>query len=64
MLRVYVAWDEAQQRWLLLFLRHHLTGDQMSFALMQHEIEAHLLGRAGELPEPLPFGNFRRPVSR
>jgi non-ribosomal peptide synthetase component F/acyl carrier protein len=58
MLRVYVTPDHVQQRWLLLFLRHHLTGDQASFALMQEEIEAHLLGRADALPEPLPFRNF------
>lgn len=58
MLRAYITPDPIQQRWLLLLLQHHLTSDQVTIALMQEEIDAHLSGRSAQLPEPLPFRTF------
>src|SRR5262245_33126772 len=58
LLRVYVAHDPAQERWLLMQLRHHLTIDHSTQDVMREEIEAHLLGRADALPTPLPFRNL------
>jgi amino acid adenylation domain-containing protein len=58
LLRAYVAFDRRQGRWLLLELLHHLVGDHAALAVMQHEIQAHLLGQEESLPLPLPFRNF------
>ncbi len=53
MMRGCVARDGG--RWLLLLLRHHLTSDHTTLEVLQSEVQAHLLGRAHELPAPLPF---------
>ncbi|HQY71732.1 MAG TPA: amino acid adenylation domain-containing protein, partial [Pseudomonadales bacterium] len=58
LLRVFIAHDAARARWVMLLLCHHLTVDHTTAEVMQQEIQAHLLGRAGELPAPLPFRNF------
>ena len=58
LLRIYIAYDRAQGRWLLMHLQHHLTLDHATYQMMQDEIEAHLLGKADTLPAPLPFRNF------
>ena len=58
LLRVYVAEDKENGRWLMMLLRHHLAGDHSTTELMQEEIEARLMGRAGELPAPQPFRNL------
>jgi amino acid adenylation domain-containing protein len=58
LLRIYIAYDRAQERWLLMHLQHHITMDHATRQMMQEEIEAHLLGKADELPAPLPFRNF------
>ncbi|HET7461732.1 MAG TPA: amino acid adenylation domain-containing protein [Longimicrobium sp.] len=58
MLRLCIAHDPAEERWLLLLLDHHLTGDHTAKEVMQVEIEAHLAGRAESLPAPLPFRNY------
>ena len=58
LLRIYVAYDAAQERWLLMHLQHHITMDHATRQMMQDEIEAHLLGKADTLPAPLPFRNF------
>jgi amino acid adenylation domain-containing protein len=58
LLQVYVAEDRARGRWVLLMLKHHLTGDHESVEVLQEEISAHLLGRESELPAPLPFRNY------
>lgn len=53
----YTAYDAANHRWLLLLLTHQLAGDLTILEVMQEELEAHLLGHADHLPEPLPFRN-------
>ncbi|HET7464935.1 MAG TPA: amino acid adenylation domain-containing protein, partial [Longimicrobium sp.] len=58
MVRVRVARDPADGRWLLLLLSHHLTGDHTAKEVMHAEIEAYLAGRADTLPRPLPFRNY------
>src|SRR5208282_6638367 len=39
-------------------LSHHLAIDHTTLDVMQEEIQAHLLGQADRLPQPLPFRNF------
>ncbi|HEY6236114.1 MAG TPA: amino acid adenylation domain-containing protein [Candidatus Elarobacter sp.] len=57
-MRAYIARDGAGDAWSMVLLKHHLLGDHTTMELMQHEVEAHLLGRADELPAPVPFRNF------
>ncbi|HET7464985.1 MAG TPA: amino acid adenylation domain-containing protein, partial [Longimicrobium sp.] len=58
MLRLCIARDPADGRWLLLLLDHHLTGDHTAKEVLRSEIEAYLAGRADTLPPPLPFRNY------
>lgn len=58
LLRVFVAHDLQQQRWLLLILNHHLAIDHTTMEIILKEIQAHLHGEADQLPAPIPFRNF------
>ncbi|WKB55700.1 non-ribosomal peptide synthetase [Eleftheria terrae] len=68
LMRVFIAHDAARDRWLALWLLHHLAADHTTLDVMHQEIQAHLLGRTDRLPAPLPFRNFvaqaRHGVSR
>jgi amino acid adenylation domain-containing protein len=55
LLRIYVAYDPAHERWLMMQLLHHLCVDHSTVEMMHKEIEAHLLGQAERLPAALPF---------
>jgi hypothetical protein len=57
MLRVYIARDPGQERWLMLELLHHLTGDHSTLEIMEEETQAYLLGQEETLAAPLPFRN-------
>ncbi|MGR3939692.1 condensation domain-containing protein, partial [Streptomyces sp. BRA346] len=56
LLRVVTAYDEPNDRWLLLVLMHHLVGDHTTLDVVQEEIGALLTG-TGALPEPVPYRN-------
>jgi amino acid adenylation domain-containing protein len=58
LMRGYVAHDPERGRWLLLQQEHHLISDHTTLEVLLAEVQAHLLGRESELPEPLPFRNF------
>src|SRR3984885_14262567 len=58
LLRAYIAFDQGQDRWLMMQLLHHLLADHTTMEVMQEEIQAHLLGQAELLPAPLPFRNL------
>ncbi|HEU4562900.1 MAG TPA: amino acid adenylation domain-containing protein [Longimicrobium sp.] len=68
LMRAYVAHDQAKGHWVLLLHKHHLVLDHTSDDVLQEELQAHLQGRAAELPAPLPFRTFvaqaRRSASR
>ncbi|WP_207005729.1 non-ribosomal peptide synthetase, partial [Trinickia mobilis] len=55
LLRGLIAHDEANGRWLLLLLYHHLTSDHVTLEVLQQEIQAYLQGTADRLPAPLAF---------
>ncbi|MGA4844088.1 amino acid adenylation domain-containing protein [Streptomyces sp. G45] len=57
LLRVVTAYDEPNDRWLLLVLMHHLVGDHTALAAMRTEVAAVLAGRADGLPDPVPYRN-------
>ena len=58
MLRLMVAHDSARERWLLHWWYSHLLEDHTTFDLIWEEIQAHLAGKANDLPAPLPFRNL------
>ncbi|HKX33394.1 MAG TPA: amino acid adenylation domain-containing protein [Blastocatellia bacterium] len=58
LMRCIITRDEANERWLLLWLSHHLTIDHTTIEIMTREAQALLLGEMERLPEPLPFRNF------
>src|SRR6185437_2474541 len=58
MMRLVASWDEANHRWLAVWLVHHLVGDIASSNLLAQEIEAHLAGETAQLSPALPFREF------
>ena len=58
LMRFFIAHDAVHDRWVVLRLVHQLLADHVTMELVQQEIQAHLEGRADELPEPLPFRNL------
>jgi amino acid adenylation domain-containing protein len=58
LIRVYVAHDAVNDRWLMLQLFHHLSVDHTTIEVLQQEIQAHLLGSAEQAQAPAPFRNF------
>nr|WP_268879070.1 non-ribosomal peptide synthetase [Albitalea terrae] len=58
LMRLFVAEDAANGRWVMLVWLHHLAIDHTTLDNLQHEIQAHLLGQAERLPTALPFRNF------
>src|SRR5262249_9106928 len=58
LMRVCIAEDAPNRRWIVLWLSHHLLNDPMTLAVIRREIEAHLLDQVALLPAPQPFRNF------
>jgi amino acid adenylation domain-containing protein len=58
LLRLAIAYDEKNERWVMIELLHHLAGDHVTLEVMQEEVQAHLLGQAASLPSPRPFRNL------
>jgi hypothetical protein len=58
LLRVHIAYDEQNDRWLMVELLHHLAGDHVTLEVIQEEVQAHLLKQAHALPAPQPFRNL------
>ena len=58
LMRVCIAHDSTNDRWLLQLLFHHLLGDGASMRLIMQEIDQFLRGDGANLPKPLPFRDF------
>ena len=58
LLRVYIAYDEKNDRWLMMELLHHLAGDHVTLEVMREEVQAHLLDEPHKLLEPQPLRNL------
>ncbi|WP_141096737.1 non-ribosomal peptide synthetase, partial [Photorhabdus luminescens] len=54
----FVAAQEADGRWILLQLLHHLIGDHTTLEVMNCEVQAYLNGQEESLPVPTPFRNL------
>ncbi|WP_322843822.1 non-ribosomal peptide synthase/polyketide synthase [Pseudomonas sp. B33.4] len=58
LMRVVYSRDEVNQRVVALLLFHHLVMDHVALEVLQHEMQAFLLGNAGQLSEPVPYRNY------
>jgi hypothetical protein len=58
LLRGIIAYDRQNGRWLMLLIQHHIIGDGTTTELLQHEVQAHLLGQEQTIPAPQPFRNL------
>ncbi|MGN4039616.1 condensation domain-containing protein, partial [Burkholderia gladioli] len=57
LLRIAVA-HEANERWLMHVLFHHLAMDHTALETVRGEIEAVISGREAHLPAAVPFRNY------
>jgi arthrofactin-type cyclic lipopeptide synthetase C len=58
LMRVVYSRDAVNQRVVALLLFHHLVMDHVALEVLQHEMQAFLLGNAGQLSEPVPYRNY------
>jgi arthrofactin-type cyclic lipopeptide synthetase C len=58
LMRVVYSRDAARQRVVALLLFHHLVMDHVALEVLQHEMQAFLLGNAEQLSEPVPYRNY------
>ena len=58
MLRLFIAEDLPNRRWVVLQIIHHLVDDRSTMELMRQELQAIRIGQLDRLPEPLPFRDF------
>ncbi|MBX8523012.1 amino acid adenylation domain-containing protein, partial [Pseudomonas cichorii] len=58
LMQIAYAQDSATQRWVALLLFHHMALDHTALEVVQHEMEAWLLGDTGHLSEPVPYRNY------
>ena len=58
LLRAVTAAEPGSGRWLALLQVHHLLQDHTALEVIMGEIAAVLDGRAGELPDPVPFRDY------
>jgi amino acid adenylation domain-containing protein len=58
MIRIFIARDEANDRWVFHQLTHHLMDDQATVNVQEEEIQAFMEGRGDSLPEPRRFRDY------
>ncbi|SFW28284.1 non-ribosomal peptide synthetase, partial [Pseudomonas sp. NFACC04-2] len=58
LMRLAFTHDAANQRWIATLLFHHMALDHTALEVVQHEMQAHLLGHADQLGAAVPFRNY------
>ncbi|RMT82600.1 Amino acid adenylation, partial [Pseudomonas viridiflava] len=58
LLRLAFAEDAVNRRWVALLLFHHMALDHTALDVVQHEMQAWLLGLQHELGEPVAYRNY------
>ncbi|WP_032632549.1 condensation domain-containing protein, partial [Pseudomonas syringae] len=58
LMRLAYAEDPLSQRICAMLLFHHMVLDNMAMAVVQHEMQACLLGEAQTLSAPVPYRNY------
>ncbi|RML73875.1 amino acid adenylation domain-containing protein, partial [Pseudomonas syringae] len=57
LMKMAYAYDEANSRWVAILLFHHMVLDHTALEVVQHEVQADLLGQAAGLPDSVPYRN-------
>ncbi|SMC29904.1 amino acid adenylation domain-containing protein, partial [Andreprevotia lacus DSM 23236] len=58
LMRAVIAQDEAQHRWVLHLLQHHMIDDNLTMQWLFAEIAQIINGQQAQLPPAQPFRNF------
>ncbi|WP_239687916.1 non-ribosomal peptide synthetase, partial [Pseudomonas asplenii] len=58
LMRLAYAEDPLNRRITAMLLFHHMALDHMAMEVVQHEMQAWLLGEAQTLPTPVPYRNY------
>jgi len=58
MMQLFIARDDANSRWLMAWMIHHLVGDNTSTQWFAQEVQAHLSNQQTQLPPVQPYRNF------
>ncbi|MEX5601266.1 syringopeptin non-ribosomal peptide synthetase SypA [Pseudomonas syringae] len=58
LLRLVFAEDQPNQRWAAILLFHHMVLDHTALEVVLHDMQAHLLGQAGQLDVAIPYRNY------
>ena len=58
LMRVVYSRDAGNQRVVALLLFHHLVMDHVALEVLQHEMQAFLLGEPQRLSDPVPYRNY------
>uniref|UniRef100_UPI0004758CCD condensation domain-containing protein n=1 Tax=Pseudomonas asplenii TaxID=53407 RepID=UPI0004758CCD len=58
LMQLAFAEDEGQRRWVAMLRFHHMALDHTALEVVRDEIQAHLLGQAGQLGSPVPYRNY------
>jgi hypothetical protein len=56
--RACVAYDKSQDRWLLMWLSHHLILDHTTLEIVFAEVRAHLRDEQDRLSAAIPYRNY------
>ncbi|WP_207291177.1 non-ribosomal peptide synthetase, partial [Pseudomonas sp. FW300-N2C3] len=58
MMRLACAYDDEHQRWVALLLFHHIALDHTALEVIQHDMQAYLLGQQAQLGDAVPYRNY------
>ena len=56
--RACIAYDKSRDRWLLMWLSHHLVFDHTTLEIVFSEVQAHLRGEQAGLGAAIPYRNY------
>src|SRR5450830_454108 len=58
LMRLVFAEDAPNQRWVAMLLFHHMALDHTAMDVVRQDMQAHLLGLAGQLGAAVPYRNY------
>ncbi|WP_309475906.1 non-ribosomal peptide synthetase [Pseudomonas sp. B21-028] len=58
LMRLAFMQDVANQRWVAILLFHHIALDHTALEVVQHEMQAYLLGNTQQLREAVPYRDY------
>ncbi|WP_239688202.1 condensation domain-containing protein, partial [Pseudomonas asplenii] len=58
LMRLVFAEDRPHRRWVAILLFHHMILDHTAIEVVLHDMQAHLLGLAGQLGAAVPYRNY------